>query len=1508
MKKNGIKRLDKIAVVGMANIFPKALDSKQFLDNIIHKKNCIITVPENRWPGQVNDFISNENLPDKAVSRKAGLIEDFNFNPENFLVDQDLLSMLDPVHQIVLQAGRDAFSQCYHTKEDKKRTGVILAAIALPTDTSSRLSKQIICNNTDITPKDFSTAGVVSLPASILARALGFEAGCFTLDAACASSLYSIKLACEQLHLKKADIMVTGGVSRPDSLYTQIGFTQLQALSPSGRCSPFDKNADGLVVGEGAGIIILKRLEDAIECGDKIHAVITGTGVSNDIEGTLVSPAFEGQIRAMTMAYDKASWSPDDIQYMECHGSGTPVGDNIELLSIKALLDKFDCQDKHLAIGSVKSMMGHLLTAAGAAGFIKTILAMNEGLLPPSLNYSNAPLKSPLNSSNIKVQTKVDEWNPAISHSGQTLTRKAGISAFGFGGINAHILVEEFKKSSTKHFIKNREQQELRGLRELREPVIKEKLRKVPCAIVGMGTIIKKCDSLSQFKDLIFGKTKLHPEKPGSRWKKTQLENQLKTKLETQLETKLENQLENRSKTIKEKIGFYINNINCEPGEFHIPPNQINDILPQHIILLKAVKQALKDAKISSRPEKNEPQRDDMGCAIGIEFDYGATNFHLRWTTNHLDEKSKDEISPPLTFNRTLGALGGIVASRVAREFKLGGPCFTLSAGSANGIKAVETGVNSLSSYETNLFICGCVDLAGDIRQFALNDMAKDQTNDILPSEGAGAIILKRLDQAIEDDDKIYGVITGIAGTCGSAIPGEKPDGLKPDNLKLDDLKPNDLTTDEKLYARSLENALKDANTNFNDIDFYEACNSGIKEDEKIEANVLNSLSYNHRSCKITSTSPVIGNTRGASAIFSIIKTALLLKFNKPATDKTYNKACVASISMDGAFSHIVLQKLHTKQELHTKQKLHTKQGLHTKQKLHTKQELHTKQVLPNLKIDTDLNPILNPIFNADLIAKGSLATSSAHEKFLEFSNKNMQIYEHQFKTLTQLAGKVVQTSDEQIETDYINFEPEPKLKPDAEPKPETESEPEPEPESKPDLNLKKSLPAPLLNREQCLEYAIGKAGNVLGKDFEIIDTYPVRVRLPAEPLMLVDRIMDIQGEKLSLTCGKIITQHDVKNNCWYLDGGKAPVSITIEAGQADLFLSAWLGIDHAVKGTRKYRLLDAKVTFHRTLPEPGETIEYHIEIDRFLKQGDVYLFFFHYKGYINDQLLISMKDGCAGFFTEQEVKDSNGIILKPEDLKQPENLKSPKNLKPISAELINTELINTELINTEPINTELVDTKPIDTEPIDTNSAFTPLVPVKKTDLSDEKTQALRKGDLNKAFGENFKNIKLGENLRLPGKRMHLIDRILEFNPKGGRFGIGSIIAEADINGDEWFLKCHFIDDMVMPGTLMYECCAHALRIFTQRMGWISDQDDISYDVVLNNKSDLKCRGPVTTKTKKVRYEIEIKEMGYNPEPYVIADAHMFSDDLRIVLYKNMGLKISGLTKNSLISFWRKK
>jgi 3-hydroxymyristoyl/3-hydroxydecanoyl-(acyl carrier protein) dehydratase len=152
----------------------------------------------------------------------------------------------------------------------------------------------------------------------------------------------------------------------------------------------------------------------------------------------------------------------------------------------------------------------------------------------------------------------------------------------------------------------------------------------------------------------------------------------------------------------------------------------------------------------------------------------------------------------------------------------------------------------------------------------------------------------------------------------------------------------------------------------------------------------------------------------------------------------------------------------------------------------------------------------------------------------------------------------------------------------------------------------------------------------------------------------------------------------------------------------------------------------------------------------------------------------------------------------------------------------------------------------------------------------------------------------------------MHLIDRILELDPAGGRYGLGLTRAEADVHPDDWFLTCHFVDDMVMPGTLMYECCAHTLRVFLLRMGWVTDKPGVCFEPVIGRGARLKCRGPVTPKTAHVHYEIQISEIGYAPEPYVIADAHMSADGRPIVFFKDMSLKMTGIGREEIEALWR--
>lgn len=2024
--------MHKIAVVGMSGIFPGALNLVQFCRNIMEKKESVIDIPDERWILAPGEVLSSRYQPDTASSRRAGLVSGFKFDPDGFLINKDMLSELDPLHHMVLHAGKEAISQCWCNQEIKKRTGVVLAAISLPTEKSSDLAWQIIMDKrrsgNDSTPVLKSTepsahlthvdalaAGMVSVPAAILARAMGLTGGSFTLDAACASSLYAIKIACEQLQSGKTDMMVAGGVSRPDSLYTQIGFTQLKALSPSGKCSPFDKNADGLVVGEGAGIVVLKRLEDAIACKDHIWGVIAGSGWSNDIEGNLVAPASEGQIRAMKAAYKNAGWSPSDVQYIECHGSATPVGDNMELNSMLSLwqdaegvLSRPQSNDNDLAligkhshqgcaIGSIKSMTGHLLTAAGAAGFIKTLLALNEKVLPPSLNFYEPSLNSPLLTTGFHVQTEPEEWKPsplkginksstATGNTKKSLARRAGVSAFGFGGINAHILVEEFKKDNLSLYFpktfsdpsdpeakSSASEGELHSEKHyssdgIAPPEIQSSKRS-PIAIVGMEVITPSAMNLEEFqKRVLRGQTYCTSD------------NSLCSAEHSMFFDKKADNAENRD-------GLWMRELVTCAGEFHIPPNQIEDLLPQHLMMLKAAMGAITSAGISPRPDKDDLPRTDFGAAIGIEFDYGATNFNLRWRKKSSEKSSESStdlvegiegndpsivdkgISPPLTAERTLGALGGIVASRIAREFKLGGPCFTLSAQAASGMKALDIAIESLQREETSAFLCGCVDMAGDIRQNSLNRTLRDyassydeckpfdtESKGIFPSEGACAVVLKKLEQAQKDGDRIYAVIKGTGTGSGAQMPYEKC---------------ADADIKQQNYTNSLSNALTDAGITISDIGLYQAHGSGDLIEDSIELNAISQVAMDEQklkplSCAIGSTSATIGDTRSVSGLLSVIQASLALyhkivpsltKFTAPVVSsrgqspvhfpkfaafwikenfREKRRACAASITTDGNASHVVLEEF-AKPSNYPAQKqlelpLGTAPGSAIALKKYFRHNLRydsentslsgsigkigesgktaflypgsgnhfpgmgrglgamfpdilqamdekgaslNKRMLPDLYyprrvswengwqddalsrinshahnmifgqvsfgtlmtriaekfklkpdacighslgetaglfalrawsdpeemltrmessdlftsklagdctaaakiwqlekgktpkwrvaavnrsrefveniitpatarskynrlylliintpdecviggekeqleqfvketgcgamyldgvvtvhcpvaemcrdeylelhrfschppdnidfyscylgikyrpeteatalsilnqaiygfdytrlinnawndgvrvfiemgpgssctravgkilgekphlalslsskdedeetalvkalctlaengVNVDMTPLVSghstgatkgknlpdpknsikiPVHrlnsyrpvnllnfslsatsapesdsekipfstteeiddtgksiiqniektlptqknmhmpdsyitippNANINAsipvddfyESAKITVDAHLKFLEFSHQNMLEMEKQFSCLTQIASSFAnmapisenQTSNRADETEPAPVNP-------AELKEDMHERVMNNLTLLQDTSPLTNSPAPMFNRDMCLEFAVGSAGNVLGEPFKIIDTCPVRVRLPDEPLMLVDRIIDIEGEMLSLKSGRIITQHDVKNGAWYLDGGKAPVSISIEAGQADLFLCSWLGIDHAVMGKRRYRLLDAKVTFHRTLPEPGETIEYNIEIDRFLKQGDIYLFFFHYKGFINSELLISMRDGCAGFFTPEEVKNSGGIILKKEDVK-----KLTEDEKRVYME-----------------KNRIRESKKI--------TPFSRLVPVYREYYTDNMVEFLREGDLGGCFGKVFDGILLGKNLRLPGNRMHLIDRVLDIDPEGGRFGIGFISAEADIHPDDWFLTCHFVDDMVMPGTLMYECCAHALRIFTQRMGWISTRDDLCYDVIAGVESDLKCRGPVTTKTQKARYEIEIKSMGYSPEPYVIADAHMFSDDHRIVLYKDMGMKIAGLSQKEIERFWSKR
>ena len=1416
-----------IAVVGLSGVFPGAPDTDHFWDNILHKRSAIDKVPPERWIADPGRVVAAGAHPDKAFTRRAGLVCNFRLDTAGFRLLPGEIAALDPMHHLVLHAGREALRQVrsFDSAGTKPhgRTGVILAAIALPTDSASAWTRMLfstaakaaVFKEAPAAPIDIDQARIMAqaaqvtgYPAALLARALGLGGGAYTLDAACASSLYAISLACDALHAGRTDVMLAGGVSRPECLYTQIGFSQLQALSPTGHCAPFDRDANGLVVGEGVGILVLKRLDDAVRDGDTITGVIRGIGLSNDVGGNLLAPLSPGQVAAMRQAYAQAGWSPRDVQMIECHGAGTPVGDQIELGSLATLWhDVSGTGTSPCRLGSIKSMIGHTLTAAGAAGAIKMLLALRHRQLPPSLNFQNPPAGSVLETGPFRVQTEAEPWTPRKS-----TPRRAAVSAFGFGGINAHLLLEAHHPRPT------------------RRPAAAKRPPAPAVAVVGMACAFGTATDRDAFETAVFQNRPAFRKRPPHRWKGCDSAAQCLVDVS------------------QADVGAYMDTVSVPLGAYQIPPNALSDVSPQHLLMLNMARDAMADAGLDVGPE-----RPAMGALIGIGFDADATDFHFRWAVPELVEKWRREnklanstdgpemdrwlnalqnaAAPPLTSTRTIGNLGSMVASRIAKSFRFGAPSFVVSAGEAAGTTALEIAVRLIQTGRAETMLVGAVDMAGDVRTLLAQWM---RSGGLPPGEGAVALVLKPADQAMEDGNRIYGVIRGIATACGT----------------------------NSAAGRAIRQCMSEASATTPDpgaaVGYVEIC---LPQSAAKPAAVLSDLFP--KPTRMSRLSPLIGHPVAAAGLAGIAKACLCLhrKVLPPAdtpesgagdgpcswpaaTGDVPRRALCVCQSTDGIASGILMEAAEicgtvktAPPQTRSKIALRTLGGIMPFPQAPPAQETHAPETDSANTSRPETEPRVPPAASASPSSLRRMedpfaATARAHARFLEFS----QTMQHAYRDLVR--GQLALLSGGYSTAPAAAAPTAPAMKP---------------------------LPGhPAFTREQCMTFAVGAVGDVFGPDFAVVDTFPARVRLPDAPLMLVDRVLSITAEKGVLGAGRVITEHDVLPEAWYLDGGRAPSCISVEAGQADLFLCAYMGIDLRVRGKRTYRLLDATVDFFRSLPRPGEVIRYDIRIEKFMRQGDTYLFFFRFDGTIDGAPLIRMRNGCAGFFTEEEVRNSGGILD--------------------------------------------TDTGSAPMEPDDALGAdWQPPVPLAQAAYNADQLDALRRGDLAACFGAAFAGVQAAAALTLPGGRMRLIDRVSSLTPNGGPYGRGLIRAEADIDPAAWFLTCHFVDDPVMPGTLMYECCMHTLRVLLMRMGWVTDNPDACWEPKPGVHSRLKCRGPVTPRTRKVVYEVAVKSLGYDPEPYAVADAHMYADGQRIVYFENMSLKLSGTDRNGIEAFWRR-
>ncbi|MEH1942295.1 MAG: beta-ketoacyl synthase N-terminal-like domain-containing protein [Nostoc sp.] len=458
-----------IAIVGMASLLPQARNLREYWQNIVNKIDCITDVPSTHW--SVEDYYdpNPRTTEDKTYCKRGGFLPEVDFNPMEFGIPPSILEVTDVSQLLSLVVAKEAMEDAgYGEKRDFNRemVGVILGvamAKQLGMPLSARLEYPIwekALKSSGLSDEDtkkivdkIKSAYVkwdenafpgmlANVVAGRIANRLNFGGMNCVVDAACASSFGALKMAISELVEHRSDMMLTGGVDTDNTIMAYISFSKTPAVSPSENVKPFDAKSDGMMLGEGIGMIVLKRLEDAERDNDKIYAVIKGIGTSSDGRyKSIYAPRKEGQVKALERAYEDAGFSPATVGLMEAHGTGTMAGDPTEFGSLKDFFDVHDDKKQHIALGSVKSQIGHTKAAAGAASLIKTALALHHKVLPPTINITEPNPKLNIKNSSFYLNTETRPW---IRPEGEA-PRRAGVSSFGFGGTNYHVVLEEYE-------------------------------------------------------------------------------------------------------------------------------------------------------------------------------------------------------------------------------------------------------------------------------------------------------------------------------------------------------------------------------------------------------------------------------------------------------------------------------------------------------------------------------------------------------------------------------------------------------------------------------------------------------------------------------------------------------------------------------------------------------------------------------------------------------------------------------------------------------------------------------------------------------------------------------------------------------------------------------------------------------------------------------------------------------------------------------------------------------
>ena len=778
-----------IAIVGIACRLPGADNLDEYWQLLAAGRDAVTEMPPDRLDRELY-YTSEKGIRGKTYSTRGGLIPDRPLDLARAGLTPQDLKETDPSHQIMCGVAADALRHAgldpFHLPA--WRTGVYIGHsggsplggdlaygtlaeetvdylrdvpefAALPANVQDQVIQEVVSRlrsrriHRDEHGMPETGAHAV---AGLIARVLKLSGPQMAIDAACASSLVALALGAAALQQGEIDAAIVGGASfnKCDSL---ILFSHAQSCSATGS-RPFDEAADGLISAEGYVALVIKTLDRALADGDPIHAVIRGIGLSSDGRGrSLWAPRKEGQVQAMRRAYGPGV-DPQRVGYVEAHATSTQVGDATEVEALREFFDSV-ASGRKIPIGSVKSNIGHTLETAGLAGLVKSVLAMQNGVVPPSINVRQLNREIPWAQLPFFVAQERLPW----PRDKNTPPRRAAVNAFGIGGLNVHVVVDEYDPAWD--YAKD----------GVAAPLAND--NDDPIAIIGRGVILPGASSAPELKQIVAGGVSQITEAPTRRWRK---------------------KIGVRPGIVKAGFtptsrGGFIANYEYDWRKFKIPPKQIDQANPLQFMLLDAARQALEEAGYAAKDFDHARTAVVVGSAFGAEFG-NQLQVGLRLpemkrdvaqvltargqspsTAAQVAEKAAELITTakPALFDETGSFTASTLASRISKTLDLMGGAMAVDANDCSALAALDSACGLLRSQACSMVLCAGASRAMDLATYELLalrgwlDCGVGQANPFtgrnLPGEGVAMVLLKRLSDAQRDGDRILGIVRSVA-------------------------------------------------------------------------------------------------------------------------------------------------------------------------------------------------------------------------------------------------------------------------------------------------------------------------------------------------------------------------------------------------------------------------------------------------------------------------------------------------------------------------------------------------------------------------------------------------------------------------------------------------------------------------------------------------------------------------------------------------------------------------